>query len=413
MSLSLLKGYSSNSASPTDIWELIDDDTKEIYIAKIYVRKYLSVKGNMITHPPSLLLDSEAAIYTLLKERVDPTNACFFIKFAGSVLFDTPRLANCVYAAVGDPGLMYRNLYNNTMYMLGVTKKLGRKSITDGSGPISYANALKYKKEVEEFQRRKMEFGAIFTEKLEQVTLNEYLKNAVGGPKSRIIGLVVYAVYVLSTLGINQNDLHWGNILVQKDKLQVPFFVLFQNKVYRYETPDLPVIYDFDRAVVKGERPNAELEKYKHGGNCPSFHRNRDVFKAICIMSKDYGAIDKLEEFLGPKLTAEFSASPNCWLSTGRDSLYCSDADLDNIKSEPFIKACLKQGCAGAEELKSLDRDHPWVQEIKSEIDSKFWLGSGKDITQKKRFAFTNRFKCVQGGPECKFISKLCRLIYA
>ncbi len=101
----------------------------------------------------------------------------------------------------------------------------------------------------------------------------------------KYMSIVLFAIYQLLNVGVNHNDLHFGNILVRNF---LPYD--FESKTYLLVTPEttfivvLPytlVLFDFDRSVVKNKY-NPYLEDYALYGNCPNFHPRRDVLKVIC-----------------------------------------------------------------------------------------------------------------------------------
>jgi hypothetical protein len=97
--------------------------------------------------------------------------------------------------------------------------------------------------------------------------------------------VLLFTIHQLLKVGVNHNDLHFGNILVRNFQP-----CDFESKTYLLVTPentfivDLPytlILFDFDRSVIKNKH-NPYLEEYALYGNCPDFHPRRDILKVIC-----------------------------------------------------------------------------------------------------------------------------------
>lgn len=170
---------------------------------------------------------------------------------------------------------------------------------------------------------------------------------------SRYMSILFFTIYQMLKVGINHNDLHFGNILVNNLD---PFD--FKSRYYLIATPEftylinLPytlMIYDFDRSAVK-KRHNPYLEDYAVYGNCPDFHPRRDILKVICglyrifhffmkettLAIKNEELIDFLEHMLDRLITDEYIQerirnTTNCFLEMDDEpAIGCQDEYLDN-----------------------------------------------------------------------------------
>lgn len=167
----------------------------------------------------------------------------------------------------------------------------------------------------------------------------------------KYMSVLFFTVYQMIKVGVNHNDLHFGNILVRNFQPQD-----FQSKSYLIATPkttfiiDLPytlLIFDFDRSVIKNKH-NIYLEDYAVLGNCPDFHPRRDILKLICglyrnikwLMMNETVSIDHSEitEFLEHMLyhlipdeyiRAKIHETSNCFLEMDDIALGCRDEYLD------------------------------------------------------------------------------------
>lgn len=169
----------------------------------------------------------------------------------------------------------------------------------------------------------------------------------------KYMSVIFFTIYHMLTVGINHNDLHFGNILVNNldpfDFKSQYYLIATPEITYLIDVPYTLIIYDFDRSVVK-KRHSSYLEDYAEYGNCPDFHPRRDVLKAICglyrifhffIKETTIGVEDeKIIEFLDHMLDRlimddyiqeRIRETTNCFLEMDdQPALGCQDEYLDN-----------------------------------------------------------------------------------
>jgi hypothetical protein len=168
-----------------------------------------------------------------------------------------------------------------------------------------------------------------------------------------IMWVVFTTIACMSRVGINQNDLHWGNILFDKNYYgrtrfhKKKYIMCYNDDKILIDLPATPVIYDFDRASKEGVSM-AILSRYRAGGNCPEYHKKRDFMRTLCIMYKyvSYFANEPGSDPLYKKIQREIYTvlikkdnirkqfddqnDMSCWMSEGFNSVQCSDNDLNN-----------------------------------------------------------------------------------
>lgn len=327
----LVKGYPSSSASPSDIWELNKGGQK--YIAKIF-------------ESSSVLLTHEALIYSKVQKRIKYSSALFvqFKEVKTNVGIST--LDNFIEReGTLSVGQRYRNLYENITYLVSGARG-DRQSILNKGAAVSEANAREYRRLLEEYDRT-YRFSVLVTRAVEgQMTLSKLINNASISTeqKMRTVCVLFYAIMCLSAVEINQNDMHWGNVLVTR--VDDPYFIIMDGEVYFIEAPSyIPILFDFDRGVMKGENIEA-LRPFMHGGNCPSFHKNRDFFKALCFVGKYSSEMRPLtvllDEILDRRVADFILRDRNCWLTTARnDSLYCTDEYMNQLNARDLTRRAL------------------------------------------------------------------------
>ena len=102
---------------------------------------------------------------------------------------------------------------------------------------------------------------------------------------------VMFALHTFSDrFQLNQNDLHLGNILMDRcypGESPIHRYVLPQHNIETYIMSDtIPRIFDFDRATSR-ERPNQSLdESFEETGQSKAFSPLRDVVKVLAIVHK-------------------------------------------------------------------------------------------------------------------------------
>ncbi|MFO0089913.1 MAG: hypothetical protein ACK518_03850, partial [bacterium] len=367
----IIQGFASNSASPTDILE--GDFFGQNCIAKIYIDRinFSSDYGatwRIEQLGTAELLNHEADVYVFLKNKlVVDFNMRNILSLSQVYEFTFNEYLDLLINSLnlvsrGSKNLAYNSIIRNSMNMLKylVTPLTRyRKSLTDfmslhfarsllpdivsGSG----GNRIQMKHNI---------YRCLITPKINQQTLTKYFSDNAGlfyGNQSKFMNImfVIFAtIACMAKVGVNQNDLHWGNILFDTNYFGRTRFhlrkyiIIYGNKMMLVDLPGTPIIYDFDRSVVNGI-PIPRLQQYEFGGNCQQFHKNRDILRTICNMYKHVNSLfSHRAEFNNIRnhilnnviLSSTLRTSiqdmrdGSCWMQGGALSLQCIEAELNN-----------------------------------------------------------------------------------
>jgi serine/threonine protein kinase len=165
--------------------------------------------------------------------------------------------------------------------------------------------------------------------------------------------VILLCVSYLAKIGINHNDIHLDNVLLNWNYTGAnkyhknPYLIVYGEYVMLIDNLFIPIIFDFDRAVVKDNTENNKvIEAFGtlRSGNCPSFHEKRDILRILCSLCKltnvKYGRYNKLcNEVLKdiisvPELIREIenTTEDHCTLEIDNkdDSALCWDRYLDS-----------------------------------------------------------------------------------
>ena len=83
------------------------------------------------------------------------------------------------------------------------------------------------------------------------------------------------------------NDLHFGNIFIEKLNEVETITYIINNKLYILNTQYKIYIYDFDRSFAVSLGNNVLLEDYCHDYfTCNEFFENYDIVRSLCILIK-------------------------------------------------------------------------------------------------------------------------------
>ena len=302
-----IKGYASNSGSPTDIWELeMYDDVhygQEKIPNKLILKLYIDISSKILKENIREELVYESNIYNYViglftRENINP----YFVRYYGAS-------QNCTFDQLVDSvtegkstvlGEMTKpefieNLLRNTVYMIFNYKN--RPSITD----ITTSNK-KVKEIVDAYKnelKKKVNYGMIITEKSNGVVFSKWINTQIVNGKItddgwKSIVQVVSALTALETLEVAHNDLHHGNIFVE----ELDGDVLEQFK-YTYNDKELGfgirsnfrcAIYDWDRGYMKklGDNPYLDDNEICKGySQCNEYVPQREVTKFLIYILKN------------------------------------------------------------------------------------------------------------------------------
>jgi len=380
----MVQGFKSNSASNTDIWEAIDKRTQRRVIFKAYILAYYLEQNGKVTlerrkesDPDYALLIHETKVYRSLRDQlIIPYNVRNILCIAGEGRFTSAQLVNFIRTSTKvkpklDDASINHNVLSNGRFLLDISRERSRASITSdrwvNTPPLTAADLKVPLKKTGGYVRfdKPVEYGCMVTPKINQLPFGQFIVAGGFTPKvfMNYFAVLLLTIFLMSTWGVNQNDLHWYNILMD-DKFFGPdprhkrkYFVVYGEEVYLIDNPYILYLYDFDRAAVS-KHINQTLTSrthYSQGGSCPKFHPKRDFVKTLCcaykalqdLISPDdpqlvsIAAADKPEFmriqdeiFRTLVLTDELrsaitDANTYCWMTKGDTSVMCSDSIIE------------------------------------------------------------------------------------
>lgn len=277
-----VKGALSSSASRTDFWIIRHKQSRQKYMLKIFVN---SIKGERVKQAYERQ-EHEVKVYATLNhyliQQENVRNILFYSGY-GTILFR--QLIDFVWES--RPNNLSRkeiehNLMQITRYM---ARKISKRSTRIDTVPeivephFINPKSLIYSYIVTEYISYQKDFGDF---------IDEYKKLTVP-VICNYMAVICTTLFQMAQIGINQNDLHFGNILINlspnkfgpNEYFQRIHLLVFANKTYIVDNPYTPLIYDFDRASIHAQHTDF-LTQYKFGGNCPNFHEKRDFVRFIC-----------------------------------------------------------------------------------------------------------------------------------
>lgn len=381
----MVQGFKSNSASNTDIWEANDKRTQKPVIFKAYIIAYYVEQNGKVTlerrketDADYALLLHETKVYRSLRDHlIVPYNVRNILCIAGEGRFTSAQLVNFIRTSTRvkpklDDAAINHNVLSNGRFLLDISRERSRASITSdrwlNTPPLTAADLkVPMKKNPGAFVRfdKPIEYGCMVTPKINQLPFGQFVSAGGFTPKvfMNYFAVLLLTLFLMSTWGVNQNDLHWYNILMD-DKFFGPdprhkrkYFIVYGEDVYLVDNPYILYLYDFDRAAV-AKHVNQTLSSrthYSQGGSCPKFHPKRDFVKTLCCA---YKALEDLTSSQDPQLVniaaadkAEFGriqdeifrtlvltdelrvaiteANTYCWMTTGDTSVMCSDSTIE------------------------------------------------------------------------------------
>ena len=369
-------GFASNSASPTDI--IYGKYGNTDVICKVFLEEYLYYK-NLKINEKAILLNHEADVYKYLREKViNPymiRNILYMIDSKTmdfneylSFILDSKRYQSSELFKLSKNQII-RNVISNTKYMIDSSGK--RNKISYNSSSSSIRDDEYY---IRNIDIRDSTIKMIITPKIEGMSLGDYISNnskiITENEFMRYMFVIFVTLESMAIRGINQNDLHWGNILMSHNyygstKYQLRnYFLLYGDNILYIDNNFTPIVYDFDRASIRGKYIK-NLDWAENWGNCPNFHPKRDILKMLCCMyweiklnkldkNRSFQIIldelmnkilksNKLRDAIKNEDTYKDQKASSCWLR-GKPSFLCLEKHLDdNIADiEEILNWCLK-----------------------------------------------------------------------
>lgn len=385
-SYEFVKGRGSMSASQTDTFIVEHKLTKKRYFVKLFVKSF-----NKENPEEYALLKQERQVYRFLKQKLFPYNIRNILypfqaqgpmtKLTYKELFQLVKQSS--YNKLTSKQIR-ENIIVNTMYMMGIDDDEDRKPLDAKRVHSPHMDPY-----VEQYIERTV-YKFIMTPLVGEIEYDDYSdfleKNKkFWTPKtlSRYMAVLLLTIYQMAKVGINQNDLHFGNILIS-DQVFGPtpyysrtYLIVTRKLTYIVDNKYTLFIYDFDRSAVRG-RYNPILESTEHAGNCPEFHPKRDILKIICSFYQHifyltrthldvYPYQDQLLDTVIPNPTLRDrikQAKKHCYLSpqgSEHTSLYCMSEVLNDgvLDVEKILKFFFKQADFKTVETCKLVQNHP------------------------------------------------------
>jgi hypothetical protein len=146
-----------------------------------------------------------------------------------------------------------------------------------------------------------------------------------------IVFQIIYAIYVLSSHGINHNDLHLQNILL--DTLDKPMNLQYNigDKSVKFSTRYLIKIYDWDRSTrntIKNPKLDQDSFEAELGDN-NTFHHKRDFYQVICNLV----SFKQFQEYIQGILHKDIEYKRMSLSGTSPVSINLSPASIQAIKT--------------------------------------------------------------------------------
>jgi hypothetical protein len=325
----IIRGYPSNySASDTDIWEARDLRTGKPVIFKVFIADYTIQTGKRkktITNPNTELLLHEIRVYEFLKKKlIYPKNVRNIVCIQANFSFTQEDLAE----ALQKPRLnlsgetIAGNIMRNFKYLvLAVSEDENRQSIT-ATLPFSEKDYLDYQTDLSlrkgiAYDKVVFQYDCIVTPKIKSFTFSEFVQfeRISLSEFARYIFIISCTLYLLSSCGINQNDTHWRNILLDNTYFgpssyhKRDYFLVYKDYVLYIDNTYVPFILDFDRAAIQGRiiKRMVSDKSYVSAGNCPKFHPKRDFLRMMCsiyyYLTKYHSNLPGKDAFLREMMT--------------------------------------------------------------------------------------------------------------
>lgn len=326
----------SGSASRTILLIIRDRRTHKPYFVKMFIESVNDVYPD--TYP---LLKHEIDVYDRLYRELTPLNV-------RNVLFPHRTISGVEYedllSFIGKSNQSKKFIEKETLELLKDEPELIPRDLSK----ITYMGSISemVDKEYEDFANFLSDKKTFWTSQ----------------SLSRYIAILVLTLYQMSTVGVNQNDLHFGNILVSRRRFGPTSFycprylIVTQKHTFIIENEYTLFVFDFDRAALEGKF-NSHLMGFEHGGNCPEFHEKRDLIRVICaifqhiylLIATHSDIFDFQQRMLNTLVLDPYirqrieTAYDTCWLEwrpspNERTSISCIDSWLDNgLASIPEI----------------------------------------------------------------------------
>ena len=286
-----VKGFPSNSASPTDTWNItfknnIISDTK--FVSDGFLKIYIDPKSIKPVPAELIALNYELQVYRDVIKPLINNNICpNFVRFISSgegCSYDD--LLNFLTGKLEFNG----KLLNNQECKQNLDRNIYIIKNQDNSRPaIQNVNGRK----ITYLDKLNLKYNMILNENIKNATtLFDWIKIFNTDISTNLVEFwnilfqACYACYCMSLSKMVHNDLHSGNIFIEDLKKPVQMVYVVNGNKILIETRYKALIYDFDRAYVERLGRNKMIE----GGNCSIasqcniYIENKDIVKILCYV---------------------------------------------------------------------------------------------------------------------------------
>lgn len=373
----IIKGLSKSSssgagASPTDLFIVKDTETNKEYVFKVFIEEYTIIQKNnrqmyIQPGPDTIDLIHEIRMYKTLRESIIiPYNVRNLLCIHGDGKFVLKDYVQLVTRSTSLTELQaLNNVVQNTKSMLKFPDS--KQVVITESNPVSSIEAefLIDKKYIIDIKQPIL-YHAISTPRLNPLFIDacidpEHKKATSSKEFMNYIFLVLVTEFILSGFGFNHNDLHAGNIYLDKtyfgpsEHHKRVYLLVYNTHVLLINNEYIPYIYDFDRSIQKNKsRKSLRDDNFIAGGNCPRFHPKRDFVRTLCMVYQfiqvynlkhipDFSVIqyEILNNLMSsPKLRKiiEKDESFMCFMRDSDNvSVSCKDVHIDTVKKREDI----------------------------------------------------------------------------
>ena len=252
---------SKYSKSSSDIWHVRTDDQKNL-IVKIFV--------STIKCESQQCLLFEQRVYKKIQSCInDQSKSPNFVTFVD-------EHHNLIFSDLQQ--LVLSNQKKKSQLLIRLRRNIRWITCMKPDRPAlnQYVNATKINQECKfitnDMIRNELKFSATITEKTDSVSLSDLLfnpdVNIIGdGQINPILFQIIFSTFVMHDAGIQHNDLHWNNILVETlDEEKEMTFVISNNNNdndkdttkkdislihFTMTTKYIPKIFDYDKSTMK------------------------------------------------------------------------------------------------------------------------------------------------------------------
>ena len=295
-----IKGFNSNSASPTDTWVVLFKDNvyyenldkTEDPIKSAFIKLFIST--DFVSYPETEALEYEIKTYRdIIRPLIDYNICNNFIKYLSSGF-------NCTYNDLKN--MLENHLFDSdeNIILPEISEKLLKRNlncIEEACNPRMAINTEdKNDRFWEENSEKALNFkiDMIMNEQIPANTTPLYVyfdKTDINTLKKNIFIIlfqIAYACYSLFLSKVTHNDLHIGNIFIHTHPTKTVMYVVNGN-VYKFDTNNTIYIYDFDRSYSERLGENKLLlDNCKYGSQCNYIISagNKDFIKSLCYIQK-------------------------------------------------------------------------------------------------------------------------------